>query len=51
MQAPVPQLTPEEMKRRRRRSLALALTLGAFVLLIFVVTLAKLGPQVLKRPL
>jgi hypothetical protein len=44
-------LTPEEQKRRRKRSLAIALTLGGLVLLIFVVTIAKLGPQVLNRPL
>ncbi|MBM6592666.1 hypothetical protein [Microvirga pudoricolor] len=51
-QRPVPvRLTPEEQKRRRQRSLAIALTLGGLVLLIFVVTMAKLGPQVLNRPL
>ena len=44
-------LTPEEQKRRRKRSLALALTLGALVLLFYVVTIAKLGPGVLQRPL
>ena len=45
------QPTPEEQKRRRRRSLALALILGGLVLLFYVVTIAKLGPQVLQRPL
>jgi hypothetical protein len=44
-------LTPEEQKRRRKRSLALALTLGVLVLLFYVVTLAKLGPDVLQRPM
>jgi hypothetical protein len=44
-------LTPEEQKRRRNRSLALALALGVLVLLFYVVTIAKLGPQVLHRPL
>ncbi|MBB4040148.1 hypothetical protein GGR34_001799 [Microvirga flocculans] len=44
-------LTPEEQKRRRKRSLALALTLGALVLIFYVVTIAKLGPGVLKRPM
>ena len=44
-------LTPEEQKRRRTRSLALALTLGALVLLFYVVTIAKLGPGVLQRPM
>jgi hypothetical protein len=44
-------LTPEEQKRRRKRSLALALMLGALVVLFYVVTIAKIGPQVLQRPL
>jgi hypothetical protein len=44
-------LTPEEQKRRRKRSLALALTLGALVLIFYVVTIAKLGPGVMQRPL
>ena len=46
-----PQLTAAEQKRRRARSLAIALTLGFMVLLFYVVTIAKLGPQVLNRPL
>jgi hypothetical protein len=46
-----PLLTEEEQKRRRRRSLAIALTLGALVLLFYAVTIAKLGPNVLQRPL
>ncbi len=44
-------LTPEEQKRRHNRSLALALTLGVLVLLFYVVTIAKLGPGVLQRPM
>ncbi len=44
-------LTPEEQQRRRKRSLALGLTLGALVLLFYVITIAKLGPGVLQRPL
>ncbi len=44
-------LTPEEEARRRKRSVAIALTLGALVLIFFVLTIAKLGPQVLQRPL
>ena len=49
--APKPGLTPEEVKRRRSRSIAIALALGALVLLFYVVTMAKLGPQVLNRPM
>jgi hypothetical protein len=48
---PKTNLTPEEQKRRRKRSIALALALGALVLIFYVVTIAKLGPQALQRPL
>jgi hypothetical protein len=44
-------LTAEELKRRRSRSIAIALALGALVLLFYVVTMAKLGPQILNRPM
>ena len=44
-------LTDEQKRRRRGRSIAIALALGAFVLLIYVVTIVKLGPGVLSRPL
>ena len=44
-------LTEEQKRRRRARSIAIALTLGALVLLIYVVTVVKLGPGVLVRPL
>jgi hypothetical protein len=47
----LPQLSPEDIKRRRKRSLAIALALGAMVALFYAVTIAKLGPQVLSRPL
>lgn len=43
--------TPDELKRRRSRSIAIALALGALALLFYVVTVAKMGPQVLNRPL
>jgi len=44
-------MTPEEAKVRRKRSIAIALVLGSLVILFFVLTIAKLGPQVLQRPL
>lgn len=44
-------LTPEEQQRRRRRSVALGVTLGILCILLFAVTIAKLGPQILNRPL
>lgn len=44
-------LTDVQKRRRRARSLAIALTLGALCLLFYVVTIVKLGPGVLNRPL
>ena len=44
-------LSPAEVQRRRKRSIAIALALGALVLLFYVLTIAKLGPQILNRPL
>jgi hypothetical protein len=44
-------LTEEQKRRRRARSIAIALALGAFVLLVYLVTVVKLGPGVLNRPL
>jgi hypothetical protein len=40
-------LTADEKRRRRARSIALALALGALVALFYVVTIAKLGANVL----
>ncbi len=44
-------LTEEQRRRRRARSIAIALALGALVVLFYVVTVVKLGPGVIKRPL
>ena len=44
-------LTPEQQKTRHQRNVAIALAIGCFVLLFYVVTIAKLGPGVLNRPL
>lgn len=44
-------LTPAEQQRRRARNLAIALVLGALVVLVYAVTVAKLGVNVLNRPL
>ncbi|MBX9930278.1 MAG: hypothetical protein K2Y56_01860 [Methylobacterium sp.] len=40
-----------QAERRRKRSLAIAVVLGTLVLIFYVLTIAKLGPQVLNRPL
>lgn len=44
-------LTPEQVRSRRNRNIAIGLAVGFFVVLFYVVTIAKLGPDVLKRPL
>jgi predicted nucleic acid-binding Zn ribbon protein len=43
-------LSEEQKRSRRARSIAIALALGALVILFYVVTLVK-GPAVLNRPL
>jgi hypothetical protein len=43
-------LSEAQLRARRQRSIAIALTLGALVILFYVVTLVK-GPGVLNRPL
>ncbi len=42
--------SPDQLKRRKQRNVALALVLGALVVLFFVVTVAKLGGNVAQRP-
>ncbi len=44
-------LTEAQQKSRRRRSIAIALVLVALVVMFYVVTLVKLGPGVMERPL
>jgi hypothetical protein len=41
----------EFIARRRRRSVALGLALGAIVLIFYVLTIVKLGPNVFDRVL
>jgi hypothetical protein len=44
-------LTPEEQRRQRTRSLAIAGVLLALVVLFFLVTIVRLGGNVANRPL
>ena len=44
-------LTEEQKRRRRARSIAIAVSLGLFVVLVYFVTVVKLGPAVMNRPL
>ncbi|MCE9523410.1 MAG: hypothetical protein K8S25_13385 [Alphaproteobacteria bacterium] len=50
MSTPMP-LTPEELKKRNQRNWAIAGILLAFVVLVFVVTVVKLGGNIAHRPL
>lgn len=38
-------LTPEQLRARKRRSVAIALAVGGFMLLVFFITMARLGAQ------
>lgn len=44
-------LTEEQRRRRRARSIAIAVALAALAVLFYVVTIVKLGPGVVERPL
>jgi hypothetical protein len=50
-----PQNTPEQdalfLARRRRRSIALGLVLAGIVVIFYVLTIVKLGPNVFDRVL
>jgi hypothetical protein len=45
------ELTPEQKRAQRARNIALALVLVAFVVIVYVGTWAKLGANILNRPL
>ncbi len=45
------ELTPAQKRARRLRNVALALVLAAFVVIVYVGTWAKLGANILNRPL
>ena len=44
-------LTDEQKRRQLGRAVAIMLSLGALVLLFYIVTIVKLGPGMLNRPL
>nr|WP_293417048.1 hypothetical protein [Phenylobacterium sp.] len=43
--------SPEEFRARRGRNVALAIGLVVFAVLVFLVTVVRLGANVLDRPL
>lgn len=40
----------EETKRRRQRNLAIAGLIAAFVVIVYFVTILKIGGQIVERP-
>jgi hypothetical protein len=46
-----PQQLDERKRRQRRNSIALGLVLAALVLIFSALTIVKMGPAVLNRPL
>jgi hypothetical protein len=44
-------LTPAQMKSRRARNIAIGLAIGFLAALFYAVTIVKLGPGILNRPL
>jgi hypothetical protein len=44
-------LSEEDKARRAKRSRAIGWTIAALVLLFYVITVLKMGPAILKRPL
>jgi len=50
VEAPRPYVpTPEEARARNKRSIAIALGLVAFIILVFVITVVRLGGNVATR--
>ena len=49
--APEVRLTPAQLKSRRRRNIAIGIAITFFVVLFYVVTIAKLGGGVGNRPI
>jgi hypothetical protein len=41
--------TEAQLKARRSRSVAIALALGAFVVVVYVVSMVRVGPAVIER--
>ena len=46
--APGPLLTPEQLRNRRRRNVAIALAVGVLVAFVYIITIVKVGPGVMR---
>lgn len=45
------ELTERQRKARRSRSIALGLVLAAVVIIFYLVTVVKIGPEIFNRPI
>ena len=45
-----PELTPEQIRSRRARNVAIGLAIAALCVIFYAVTVVKLGPGVLHKP-
>ncbi|MCC0031404.1 MAG: hypothetical protein H6891_14915 [Brucellaceae bacterium] len=45
------QMTEAQKSARRKRSIALGIVLAAFVVIVYVATWAKLGANIMNRPM
>jgi hypothetical protein len=45
--APLPVLSPEQLRNRRRRNIAIALAVGLLVAFVYTITIVKVGPGVM----
>jgi hypothetical protein len=43
--------TSKQLKARRSRNIAIALALAAFVIIVYLASVAKLGPGMFDRPM
>lgn len=46
-----PLLTPEQIKSRRARNVAIGLSIAALCVIFYAVTVVKLGPGILHKPM
>ncbi len=44
-------MTDDQKKRQRNRSKAIAFALGALVVIFYAITIVKMGPGVINRPM
>lgn len=51
MEEPGIVLNKEQKQRRRGRSIAIGLALGGLVVLLYLITIVKMGPDIIERPM